>query len=168
MAKGFKEIILRPVARSDRAILRDMLFQTLLSEPDASDMKREMLDEPDLAWYIEEWGRNGDFGFVATDEDENLLGAVWARLADEDGQGYGFYDYETPEIAIATVPEARGLGVGTRLLETLIVTARQSYPALSLSVAENNPAKKLYERVGFRTISTEGDHSLMVLELEGD
>ena len=142
-----------------------MLFETLLSEPDAENMTREMLSQPDLAWYIDNWGREDDFGFVACDPNANQLGAVWARLATEDGKGYGFVDFRTPEIAIATVSSARGLGVGSRLLTALIDHASGRYPALSLSVATGNPAKRLYERHGFQTVSTESDHSIMVLEL---
>jgi predicted acetyltransferase len=43
----------------------------------------------------------------------------------------------------------RGQGLGERLLRALFDAARPLYPALSLSVRQENPARRLYERAGF-------------------
>ena len=65
--------------------------------------------------------------------------------------GYGFVDEETPELAVAVVPNARGKGVGTALLTALLDRARaDGYAALSLSVDRaNEGAIALYEQHGF-------------------
>jgi ribosomal protein S18 acetylase RimI-like enzyme len=48
------------------------------------------------------------------------------------------------------LPEARGQGVGTRLLEYCEEKARErGAKKLTLAVVANNPAKRLYERFGF-------------------
>ena len=104
----------------------------------------------DSAADIDGWGRVGDAGLVALDEQGEPVGAAWYRLFKHDDAGYGFVDERTPELSIAIVPEARGRGVGTRLLTALIEHARaEGFQALSLSVESDNPARALYERLGF-------------------
>ena len=64
--------------------------------------------------------------------------------------GYGFVDDQTPEVALAVVPDHRGRGLGGALLRELRESARsQGYSALSLSVENGNPALRLYERNSF-------------------
>jgi ribosomal protein S18 acetylase RimI-like enzyme len=73
-----------------------------------------------------------------------------------------------PEVALAVRPGARGRGVGTKLLETLIGrTRRQGRAALSLSVACENPALRLYERLGFVRVARVADAFTMRLDLAG-
>jgi ribosomal protein S18 acetylase RimI-like enzyme len=53
--------------------------------------------------------------------------------------------------------EARGLGIGTRLLEAAFALTRQANRSkMLLEVVDTNPqAKKLYERLGFRTFKVQ-------------
>ncbi len=55
---------------------------------------------------------------------------------------------------IAISAESRGLGIGTALIEALPKTAKEEKRnKIGLNVDENNlRAKKLYERLGFRTV----------------
>lgn len=57
---------------------------------------------------------------------------------------------------IAVADEARGLGIGTRLLEAIIEEARaRGLTAVRLDVIDTNPrARSLYERFGFEPQST--------------
>lgn len=50
---------------------------------------------------------------------------------------------------IALLPEHRGRGIGTELLLGLIGEARESGRRVTLSVLRSNPARALYERLGF-------------------
>jgi ribosomal protein S18 acetylase RimI-like enzyme len=60
-------------------------------------------------------------------------------------------------------PGVRGQGVGTRLLQRLLDTAvADRVPALSLSVESDNPAIRLYERVGFARVGAAGDSVTML------
>src|SRR3990170_3089770 len=69
------------------------------------------------------------------------LGAAWYRLMTYEEPGYGFVDDQTPEVALAVVPDHRGRGLGGALLRELREAARsQGYSALSLSVEKGNPA----------------------------
>ncbi len=83
-------------------------------------------------------------------------------------KGFAHLDDETPEMGIALLPGYRNRGIGTALLEHLIEAARPSYPALALSVSAHNPAKRLYERLGFEVVEVrEDDHPVMRLALGG-
>jgi ribosomal protein S18 acetylase RimI-like enzyme len=47
--------------------------------------------------------------------------------------------------------------VGERLIEGLIAEARRAGATLSLFVLHANPARRLYERLGFRVVQ-QGEH----------
>ena len=77
------------------------------------------------------------------------------------GQPAGrFYVRRTkPEIRImdiALIPEFRGKGIGTALLQQLIEEARSSARILTIHVEKFNPALRLYERLGFRAVDDRG------------
>ena len=59
-------------------------------------------------------------------------------------------------VDIALLPDYRSRGVGTRLLGSLVAEAEASGRRLSIYVEMNNPARRLYERLGFRPIGEEG------------
>jgi len=61
---------------------------------------------------------------------------------------------------IALAPAFRGRGIGTGLLRSLIDEAEKSGRKLSIHVETNNPARSLYERLGFRPA---GEHGVYVL-----
>ena len=97
------------------------------------------------------------------------VGAAWYRLFDRERPGYGFVDERTPELAIAVVPNARGKGIGTALLDALLERARlDGYPTVSLSVDRANAgAIELYERYGFERVEEDADSVTMLAQLTG-
>jgi len=50
---------------------------------------------------------------------------------------------------IHLVPEFRGLGIGSGLIEELLARATALQKAVTLDVMHGNPARALYERLGF-------------------
>ncbi len=51
---------------------------------------------------------------------------------------------------VAVHPDARGMGIGTKLLETIEQEAKNlGCSKITLEVREDNPARNLYEKVGF-------------------
>ena len=50
---------------------------------------------------------------------------------------------------IALLPEYRGRGIGTALLEELLVEADATGRRVTIHVERFNPARRLYERLGF-------------------
>ena len=164
-----ESIKIRPATSKDVPFLSDMLFEAGA----ISDIVREMGKEkalllPAMIFFLENFGRPGDFGFIA-EIGKTPIGAAWARHFSEENKSYGFISTEIPEFAIAVEPEFRASGVGTKLMKYLIEKARNlKLPALSLSVYRRNPALRLYERFGFRDagISKETESSLiMILEI---
>lgn len=61
-------------------------------------------------------------------------------------------------VQIQLVPALQGSGIGRALLEELLAEARQAGATVRLSVLKLNPARRLYERLGF-VVATESEHS---------
>jgi ribosomal protein S18 acetylase RimI-like enzyme len=137
------EISTRRISLSDEDFIWQMLMYA--SHENSIDSVRS---QPYLVPYAEKWGRIGDTGFIA-EEGDYLVGASWIRLWNETNKGFGYIDDNTPELVVATIPSARNRGIGTMLINILIEDIKVSYPAISLSVRENNPAVNLYEKLGF-------------------
>jgi ribosomal protein S18 acetylase RimI-like enzyme len=138
---------IRSLTPADQSFLWEMLYQALYVAADQLPSPREVIYQPDLARYVQDWGRSGDRGFVAIDPTTGQpIGAVWLRCLIGDNKGYGYVNEATPELGIAVLPEYRGQGVGTALLNRLMASKPG---AISLSVAADNPAVRLYQRFGF-------------------
>jgi ribosomal protein S18 acetylase RimI-like enzyme len=167
------EFTIRPAAREDLPFLWEMLFEAAAVGDEIRAMGIEKaLALPFIAHIPEQFGRKGDFGFVAETAGKILIGAIWARVFPAEAKGYGFVSTEIPELAVAVAPAFRGRGAGTKLLEELIKEAQNlKFPALSLSVDRRNPALKLYERLGFADagVSKETESSVtMILYLRSE
>ena len=161
---------IRPAAgtETDVRFLQEMLYLAATWRPDRPHRSRaELLSDPKIAVYLAGWPRAADAGVLAEDTLGAPLGAAWYRLFDEVEPGYGFIDTSIPELTVGVRPEARGRGVGTALLRELIQRARlERLPALSLSVEEDNPAVRLYERLGFVPVGRDDKAWTMRLDLD--
>jgi ribosomal protein S18 acetylase RimI-like enzyme len=102
-----------------------------------------------VASHLVGWQRPGDFGVVA-ERDGLAIGAAWARqFRPEEGPGY-YAGPMTPEISIGVLPGSRGIGVGEAMLRRLVELAMlRRCDSLCLTVRDSNPARRLYERIGF-------------------
>ncbi|MBV8819206.1 MAG: GNAT family N-acetyltransferase [Acidobacteriaceae bacterium] len=65
-------------------------------------------------------------------------------------------------VDIALASEYRNQGIGTRLLSALIAESEASGKPFTLSVLEDNPARRLYERLGFSV--TAGERMYLAME----
>ena len=65
-------------------------------------------------------------------------------------------------IDISLLPGYRNRGIGSALLRALAGEAVLAGATLSLNVALTNPAQRLYQRLGFRTVSSDGVYALLV------
>jgi ribosomal protein S18 acetylase RimI-like enzyme len=157
---------LRPGRASDLAFLQEMLFEAFFWDPAATRPAFAAFGkDPEFVKLLAGWGRPGDRAVIAEDEGV-ALGAAWFRLWTPALHSYGFVDERTPELGIAVAPTHRARGLGRRLLEALIRTAREDgFPALSLSVAPSNRARHLYESVGFRKVGESGTSWTLLLHL---
>ncbi len=144
---------IRPAGHADEPFLWTMLYYAAHMSEDGEAAPDAAKRSPSLAKYVTEWGRSTDMGFIAVDEQQQQpVGAVWARLLIGDNKTNGYVDDETPELAIAVLPFYSGQGIGTHLLVAFLDAAQWVYPAVALNVRANNPAHRLYERLGFVVI----------------
>ena len=134
---------IRDGAESDRRFLEHMFIEAVLWDP---AMKRQGLDSlllvPELRRYFVDWGRPGDLALI------------------------GFVEESVPELGIAVLADWRGRSIGTTPLGALLRIANaRGCLALSLSVAEGNPAGRLYERHGFVKVRETGASWTMLRRL---
>lgn len=144
---------IRPLQSNDEPFLWQMLFYAAHMHEEPGKTVADTRQNPDLAKYVTAWGRPGDLGFVAICETDKPIGAVWVRLYRGADKAYSPTADNVPELAMAVLPAYIGQGIGTRLLQHLIVAARPHYPALALNVRADNPALRLYQRMGFVIVS---------------
>jgi len=64
-------------------------------------------------------------------------------------------------IDIALLPSVRRRGIGRMLLDEVLAEAAASRRAVRIYVEHFNPARHLYDRLGFRHIDTNGIYHLM-------
>jgi ribosomal protein S18 acetylase RimI-like enzyme len=145
---------LRPAAETDREFLLGLYASTRADELALVDW-----DEPTKLAFVEQQ-------FTAQDEHyrSNYPGAR-LDVIEVDGERAGrLYVHrghgDIRIMDIALVPEFRGRGIGTELLRSLVAEANESGRKLSIHVEANNPARSLYDRLGFRPA---GEHGIYVL-----
>jgi ribosomal protein S18 acetylase RimI-like enzyme len=71
-------------------------------------------------------------------------------------------------IDIALMPEHRGAGIGTKFLKELQKEAKAAGKPLSIHVERFNPARRLYDRLGFHQVEEKGVYFLMQWHEEKD
>lgn len=150
------KLTIRPILLADEPFLWEMLYQALYVPQGAALFPRDIIQQPEIAQYVQDWGQPDEAGLIACD-DETPIGAVWIRRI----RAYGFVDDDTPELSLAMLPDYRGKGIGTRLMNELFLLLQGRYDALSLSVSKNNPAFRLYERLGFEVVKDDGSSVTM-------
>lgn len=147
---------IRPLIPSDQLFLWEMLYQSLFVPERGTAFDRSILDQPEITIYVKDWGRPNDTGFVALDENAKPIGAVWLRSLAGNEKGFGYVDDSTPEMGMAVLREYRGMGVGTFLLSHFLRSMDREFDQISLSVSEENPAYRLYKRMGFEVVAKRG------------
>src|SRR5262245_5711609 len=158
----FADYFIRSLTIADEPFLWEMLYEAIFIPEGSPPLPRDIVNIPEIARYVAHWGQADDCGVLAVANRTQLpLGAVWLRLFSEGNKGYGYVDDETPELSIALLPDYRGIGIGTELLCSLFAMARKKYSAISLSVSAQNPALRLYQRLGFQIIRQEGTALIM-------
>jgi GNAT superfamily N-acetyltransferase len=91
--------------------------------------------------------------------------AEWLVIV-RDGEDIGrLYREEWPDqfrlIDITLLPASRGAGIGGAILADLLEEASAAGKSLTIHVEKNNPAMRLYKRLGFEPIDEHGIYDLM-------
>jgi ribosomal protein S18 acetylase RimI-like enzyme len=145
---------LRPVVDADRAFLVELYASTREVE-----LARVEWDEGVKRAFVEQQFTAQDAHYRA-----NYPGATLDVIEVDGSRAGRLYVHRGPGdiriMDIALMPEFRGRGIGTELLRSLVDEADASERKLSIHVEMNNPARSLYERLGF---SPAGEHGVYVL-----
>jgi GNAT superfamily N-acetyltransferase len=159
-------IELRAASSDDLELLKRALFEAVSWNPERElPPYKFVIAHPELARYHDGWGRTGDLGVIA-ERDGEALGAALCRLFTAENHGHGYVDDETPELAVAVWDGHRGEGIGTKLMDAIEKAARAAgFWQLSLSVDADNPARRLYERLGYATLTVDEEGVRMLKEL---
>jgi RimJ/RimL family protein N-acetyltransferase len=134
--------IVRRLSTTDADIFRSIRLESLQQNPEDFGSTYENELNESGADFVERFGRNTLFGgFVG----ERLMGIV------------GFFPLEGPKVGHKGVlwgmyvrPEARGTGLSTLLVGTLMKYARGHVEQIQLTVVSSNRrARRFYQRMGF-------------------
>jgi len=138
------DLVIRPAAQAE--VVPDFLA-IAAHKADAEAAKAV----PRVAKYVVGWQRPGEFGFIAEQKGE-IIGAAFALRFSAEELKFPYGDEGARKVSIGMNPNARGQGVGEKLMHALIGEAARRGLGLCLSVRSEGPARRLFERLGFRDI----------------
>lgn len=150
----------RPVVGDDRSFLLDLYAASRADEFSALGWSpaavRAFLDQQYQA-------REAGWAVSAPAADDLLLvldGRLLGRLVlDRRADGIRVVD-------IALVPEEQGQGIGTAVLREVLAEADAAGVPVTLHVVAMSPARRLYERLGFRPVEGEPEGDIVHVPME--
>ncbi|NQT26000.1 GNAT family N-acetyltransferase [candidate division KSB1 bacterium] len=161
------KVDITPLTSKDTAFLEEISYHAIYLPPGQKPYPREIIKERSLWKYIDSWGKETDRGLIAVlQSNSEKVGAIWMRIFSKENPGYGFVAEDIPELSIAVLPEYRGQGIGTMLLEEMLKIAERRYRAVSLSVSIENMANRLYKRLGFKVVQQTSDSYVIIKTFE--
>jgi ribosomal protein S18 acetylase RimI-like enzyme len=150
-----KTVTLRPVRDEDREFLAALYASTRTEEmsqvPWTTEQKAQFLA---MQFEAQTWHYSQEYdpaGFFVIEHEARPVGRLYRELQGSD----------VHIIDISIVPEMRGLGLGTMLLQEILDEAASQKRTASIYVEHFNPARRLYDRLGFREIGENGVYHLM-------
>ena len=143
-------ITLRPAQPDDEDFLFDLYAGTRRAEMEAWGLDDAMLAQMLRMQFA---GQQGTYRAQFPQADHRII------LHDGAPVGRILIDREGPEIAL--VSALRGRGIGTRLLKDLLAEAAEAARPVRLKVVLTNPARRLYERLGFVGLGNDGVYEQM-------
>jgi len=148
-------ISLRPITPGDESFLASLYASTReqeLAQTNWSDEQKAMFCRMQFNAQTKDYGANyPDASFQIIERDGVAAGRLLVMRSDE----------AVHVIDIALIPVHRGAGIGTKLLKELQAEARAAGKKASIYVERFNPARRLYERLGFKQVEEKGVYLLM-------
>lgn len=156
------DYIIRQMREQEYSFLSEFLYEAIFIPDGVEPPPKSVINSPELQEYIIDFGKQKhDLALVAEVEGK-IIGAIWARIMND----YGHVDNNTPSLAMSVYEEYRGLGIGTELLNQMILAERSAgYSKLSLSVQKANYAVKMYDEAGFAVIGENDEEYIMAIKL---
>jgi ribosomal protein S18 acetylase RimI-like enzyme len=144
-------------------LLDDFLYEAIFQRDETNLLPQTIIKNPELQVYIEGFGSKKDDYCLCAEVDGKIVGAVWVRNI----RGYGNIDEITPEFAISLYKKFRGYGIGSEMMKRMIAHLKQAeYSKTSLAVQKDNPAVKMYLKVGFQIIDENEEEYIMAHYLQ--
>ena len=148
-------LTLEPVTPEDNDFLLDLYADTRADElaavPWSEEQKRAFLRQQFEAQDRDYRGRHPRASFLVVKCDGRRAGRLTVSRLDS----------EVRIVDIVLAPGFRGRGIGTALLGDVITTASEHGLPVTLHVERWNPARRLYERLGFREVARSVVHVLL-------
>ena len=152
---NMNNLTIRQIKREEYPVLEDFLYHSIFLPPGIGPLPRSIIFEPPIFVYIKDFGGKDDCGVLA-EQGGQIIGMAWTRII----PGYGHIDDKTPELAISVLPDFRGKGIGSKIMESLFDLLRErGYRQTSLSVQKGNPALRFYKRLGYEITGERVDHA---------
>ena len=125
------DVQIRAISPSESTLIFSFLTLAARMQESGEPIQKALRD-PELTRYWQNWGRQGDLGVVAESESVGYpVSCAWVRLFTREEAGADYVGEGIPELAIGTIPKARGLGIGTRILRALLRLCRYRYPGVT-------------------------------------
>ena len=149
-------IALRPITPEDDSFLARLYASTReqeLAQTNWSEEQKAMFCRMQFNAQTADYQRNyPDASFQIIERDGVAAGRLLVLRSDEK---------KIHVIDIALLPKHRGAGIGTKFLRELQGEAKAAGKKLSIHVERFNPARRLYERLGFQQVEEKGVYLLM-------
>jgi len=131
---------------SEQHIIKNMLrFAYRVDE-----CSKKVEDIKELEVYSKFYGlTTKDLGLYALSQ-HTIAGAVWIRLLNKSSSANGFVDENTPVLSIGVKPEFRLKGIGSMMMEQLLLEAGVLFEQVSVSVIEDSVS--FFEKFGFKVV----------------
>jgi len=148
-------ISLRPITPEDESFLASLYASTRadeLAQTNWSDEQKAMFCRLQFNAQTTDYQRNyPDASFQIIERNGVAAGRLLVMRSDE----------AVHVIDIALLPEHRGAGIGTKFLRELQSEAKAAGKPLSIHVERFNPARRLYDRLGFQQVEDKGIYLLL-------
>ncbi|MCK7675919.1 TIGR00730 family Rossman fold protein [Corynebacterium pygosceleis] len=150
---------LRPMTVADLPLREWATIHNVGADADTTDNH--------LAPYLQFIPQRGDTGMVAEVRDpvtggNRTAGVVWASFI----RSHGYISPEIPELSVSVDDDFQGAGIGTTLIRAVVDHGRNvGWPGISLYVEDDNPARRLYARLGFESLACDSCPGTMVMHL---
>ena len=156
------DYIIREIKEEEYPILSDFLYEAIFIPEGTEKPPKAIVEQPELQVYIADFGKVDDWCLVAEVKGK-IVGAVWVRIMND----YGHIDDETPSLAISLYGKYRHLGIGTALMDAMLLFLKdKGYKKISLSVQKANYAVNMYRKIGFEVVRESEEEYIMVYELQ--
>lgn len=152
------DYVIRHIRQEEWPLIEDFLYEAIfIPESFEGEVPRSVIyDDPKCRAAYLRFGSLPDDRALVVVVDGTVVGACWVRTTNE----YGHIDDDTPSFSVSLCEPYRGHGMGSAMMRRMLDELREAgHARASLSVQKENPALRLYERLGFRVVGYGADNT---------